>query len=432
MGFSRPKKAIGLDIGTHSVKAVLMSRYGGRLRVESANHIHLDRSMVNNDPVGAQALATRESVRTMPVGQSLVVAALAGQTVVVRYPRLTNTPKDQLENAVSREAAHNIPYDLNDVFLDWSVLEEARGEESRQLNQIKVLLVAAKHEVIDARMQVLDAAEVPCAVLSVDSLALSDAAEACDFLRVGETVAILNIGLTAACVHFIKDGASNFIREVNWGAREMIQAIAKDRRCTYEDAVRQLEEYQYTAAPVPMAVGADDSIPMAQEVSGEQDLPVAPPAKGLGGPSLLDPLDDEAFEIPGSLTGGRRMAESGMGADPFAPAAAAVQLRALADVLAPSLTRMATEFRRSFDFYEHQLYEQPVTRIILTGGVATMGLVREALQYELGVDDIESARPDTSALLLGDDSNVRDLLEQPSQFMVAIGLAARGMADISG
>ena len=432
MGFSRPKKAIGLDIGTHSVKAVLMSRYGGRLRVEAANHIQLDRNMVNNDPVGAQALATREAVRTMPLGQSLVVAALAGQTVVVRYPRLTNTPKDQLENAVSREAAHNIPYDLNDVFLDWAVLEEARGEESRQLNQIKVLLVAAKHEVIDARMQVLDAAEVPCGVLSVDSLALSDAAEACDFLRVGETVALLNIGLTAACVHFVKDGASNFIREVNWGAREMIQAIAKDRRCTYEEAVRQLEEYQYIASPIPMAMGADE-IPMAQEVSDSMELPVAAPAKPFGGASLLDPLDDEVFDIPGP-SAGRRPAELGnAGGDPFAPAAAATaQLRALADVLAPSLTRMATEFRRSFDFYEHQLYEQPVTRIILTGGVATMGLVREALQYELGVDDIESARPDTSALLLGDDVAVRDLLEQPAQFMVAIGLAARGMADISG
>ncbi len=436
MGFSRPKKAIGLDIGTHSVKAVLMSRYGGRLRVENATQIQLDRTMVNNDPVGAQALATREAVRTMPVGQSLVVAALAGQTVVVRYPRLTNTPKDQLENAVSREAAHNIPYDLNDVFLDWVVLDEARGEESRQLNQIKVLLVAAKHEVIDSRMQVLGAAEVQCGVLSVDSLALSDAAEACDFLRVGETVALVNIGLTAACVHFIKDGASNFIREVNWGAREMIQAIAKDRRCTYEEAVRQLEEYQYVAAPVPMAMGGDEGIPMAQEVSDMQDLPMAqelpaaPPAMGSPA-SLLDPLDDEAFEIPGSMPAARRPAEPGMGTDPFA-AQSNVQLRALADVLAPALTRMATEFRRSFDFYEHQLYEQPVTRIILSGGVATMGLIREALQYELGVDDIESARPDTSALLLGDDSSVRDLFEQPSQFMVAIGLAARGMADISG
>ena len=425
MGFSRPKKAIGLDIGTHSVKAVLMSRYGGRFRIEKVNHIHLDRNLVNNDPIGAQALATREAMRTMPMAQSLVVAALPGQTVVVRYPRLTNTPKDQLENAVSREAAHNIPYDLNEVFLDWSVLGDARSEESRQLNQIKVLLVAAKHEVIDSRMQVLSAAEAPCGVLGVDSLALSDAAEACDFLRVGETVALVNIGLTAACVHFSKDGISNFIREVNWGAREMIQAIAKDRSCTYEDAVRQLEEYQYTVAPVPAAEGSDENIPLAKEV------PMAAPAKSVVTSSLLDPLDDEMFDMPGSPPAGRRTADMGGGADPFMPQGN-VQLRSIADVLAPSLARMAAEFRRSFDFYEHQLYEQPVTRIILSGGVATMGLVREALQYELGVDDIESARPDASALLMGDEDSVRDLLEQPAQFMVAIGLAARGMADIFG
>ncbi len=422
MGFTRPKKAIGLDIGTHSAKAVLMSRYGGRLRVESALHVHLDRSLVNNDPVGAQALATREAVRTMPAGQCLVVAALAGQSVVVRYPRLTNVPKDQLENAVSREAAHNIPYDLNDVFLDWSLLDEVKGEATTQ--QLKVLLVAAKHEVIDSRMQVLSAAEVQCGVLGVDSLALADAAEACDFLRVGETVAIVNIGLSAACVHFIKDGVSNFIREVNWGAREMVQAIAKDRRCSYEDAVRMLEEYQYTAPPLPVAVDADD-IPMAQEI------PAAEPVRPASASSLLDPLDDEAFEMTRGASTGRRPSERPAGADPFA-AQATIQQRELADVLAPSLTRMATEFRRSFDFYEHQLYEQPVTRIILSGGVATMGLVREALQYELGVDDIESARPDESALLFGDDESVRDLLEQPAQFMVAIGLAARGMADISG
>ena len=415
-----------------------MSRYGGRLRVESVNHIHLDRSLVNNDPVGAQALATREAVRTMPVGQCLVVAALAGQTVVVRYPRLANTQRDQLENAVSREAAHNIPYDLNDVFLDWSVLDEcredskskrednrSRKEESRQVNQLKVLLVAAKHEVIDARMQVLSAAEVPCGILGVDSLALSDAAEACDFLRVGETVAIVNIGLTAACVHFIKDGVSNFIREVNWGAREMIQAIAKDRRCSYEDAVRLLEEFQYTATALPVATGVDDDIPMAQEI------PMSTPAKGPSVSSLLDPLDDEAFEIPVGAPAGRRQPDLSSGADPFTTSGGG-QFRDLADVLGPSVTRMATEFRRSFDFYEHQLYEQPVTRIILTGGVATMGLVREALQYELGVEDIEIARPDESALLLGDANSVADLLEQPAQFMVAIGLAARGMADISG
>ena len=44
------------------------------------------------------------------------------------------------------------------------------GEES----QLKILLVAARHEVIESRVQIADAAEVQYAALGVDSLALAD------------------------------------------------------------------------------------------------------------------------------------------------------------------------------------------------------------------------------------------------------------------
>ncbi|HRZ16701.1 MAG TPA: pilus assembly protein PilM, partial [Candidatus Hydrogenedentes bacterium] len=253
MGFRRPKKAIGIDVGSHSAKAVLMSRFGGRLRVEAAVQVLVDRNLLNSDPNEAQAQAVRETLREMPVSQCLVVSAMAGQTVVVRYPRLTVKSRESLEDAIRAEASHSIPYDLNDVFLDWHILEEAAEGDQRQ---VKVLLVAAKHEVIDSRLQVLSASELQPGMLGVDSLALADAAEACDFLRVGETVALINVGLTSSCVHFVKDGASSFIREVNWGLREAVQAVAKDRRFTYEDALREMEEYKYTPEEVPEATVA--------------------------------------------------------------------------------------------------------------------------------------------------------------------------------
>ena len=105
-------------------------------------------------------------------------------------------------------------------------------------------------------------------------------------------------------------------------------------------------------------------------------------------------------------------------------------VRPLTEVLSAPLARMAAEFRRSFDFYEHQLYERPVDRIIVCGGGAMLTILRETLQYELGVDSVEVAHPDASALLFGARPAVEDLLERPPQFMVAIGLAARGMADL--
>jgi len=402
--FTKPKKAIGLDIGTHSVKAVQLARSGGRLFAEEVGYALVDRNQVNADPVAAHADAVRECLRHLAVQQSSLVTGLPGQTVVIRYPRLSESAKAELEDAVLREAGQSIPYDLGEVSLDWTLLDEVHEGETRQL---KVLLVAAKHEIIDSRVQILDVAELQSAVLGVDSLALADAAEACDFLRVGETVALVNIGLTSASIHFVKDGISNFIRDVNWGARELIQAIAKEHRCEYEEAEKMLHELGEEPAPV----AAEEPAPAAEEPAPVADTledPFGAP-DALGGDSLLDPLGED-LDAPSA--GG-------------APAQ-----RTAREMLAAPLQRMVAEIRRSFDYYEHQLYERPVDRLVLSGGIAVLPVISEVLEEELGVDSVEVANPAASALVLGDDMSVAPLLEHPAQFMVAVGLAARGMADL--
>ena len=423
MGFTKPKKAIGLDIGTHAVKAVQMSRSSGRLRVDYSACALVDRNQLNADPIVAQTMAVREALEGMAVSQSRVVSALTGQMVVVRYPRLTDVPRDQLSAAVAREAANNIPYDLDDVFMDWVVLDEYMEEERRQT---KVLLVAAKHEVIGTRLQVLQSAEVECGILDVDSLALADAAEACDFLKTGETVAMINIGLTSSSVHFIKDGVSNFIREVNWGARELVQAVAKGRRCSYDDAIAMLEDINQNQerAEMPVALEAMETEFDAPSIEEEPPLASEPFAEisDMGG-SLLDPLDEELDTVDDAVS---ETFESGP--EP-SPRPRKTQQR-MDDVIAAPLNRMGIELRRSFDFYEHQLYERPVDRILLSGGPAALPHVAETLREELGFSVVEIANPVQSALLLGDERANRQLISHPAQFMVAIGLAARGMADL--
>lgn len=405
MLFSKPKKAIGLDIGSHSVKAVQMSRSGGRLYIDEVGYAVVNREQANNDPVMAHASAVSEALRNMNLNQCSVVGALPGQTVVIRYPRLPESAKEQLEVAIEREAGQNIPYDLNEVLLDWTLLDETEEGDQRQL---KVLLVAAKHEVVDSRIQILDASEVQCSILGVDSLALADAAEACDFLRVGETVAILNIGLTSASLHFIKDGVSNFIRDVSWGARELIQTIAKEKRVDYNEAEQLLKDATKANVEEPAKVEASPAA-----ATEEETLQAADPFGELEASSLLDPLDDEMPSVTGTSVpmGGR--AE-----------------KTVLDVIAHPLNRMVSEIRRSFDYYEHQLYERPVDRLIISGGVAHLPLLQSTLQDELGVDTVEVADPTVSALTLGDDAAVSTIRAQPAQFMVAVGLAARGMAEL--
>ena len=163
----------------------------------------------------------------------MFVGALPGQSVVIRYPRLRDVPINELDEAVEQEASQSIPYDLSEVFLDWSLLsEEPEGDTQQQ----KILLVAAKHDVIDKRIQYADVAEIEYSILSVDSLALADAAEECKFFNQNESVALINLGASSVSIHFTKDGESNFIRDISWGAKELIQAIGKAKRLDYEDA----------------------------------------------------------------------------------------------------------------------------------------------------------------------------------------------------
>ena len=405
MRFTKPTKVIGLDIGSHSVKAIQMSKSGGRLRIDNAGYALVDRNQVNIDPVAAQANALREAIRSMPVSQCLLVGALPGQTVVIRYPRLRNTDPSKIDQSIESEAGKNIPYDLSEVFLDWSLLEEEGEGDDKQL---KVLLVAAKHEVIDSRVQIADAAELQYGVLTVDSLALADAAEGCEFLKVGETVALINIGASSASIHFTRDGISNFIRDVSWGARELIQAISKARRCDYENAEKIL-------------YNAEEEL---QKVRPVADEPKPTPAKPSSGGGLLDPLDDEVGELGalGEPDTGHDI--GGMGGDTGHD-----DEGNLAEALAVPVARLVSEIRRSFDYYEHQLYERPVDRIVVSGGVAHISMIRDALREDLGVEDVIVGDPSQGAIVVGGAVS-SEFTEHPAQFTVAVGLAARGSAEL--
>lgn len=409
MGFRKPKKAIGLDVGTHAVKAVVMSRSMGHLRVEQACCVPVDRNQMNTDPVLAQSLAVREVFEHLSRKQSLVVASLTGQTVVVRYIRLVDVSREQLAGAVEREAANNIPYDLNDVYMDWFVLDEYK-EEGRRVT--KILIVASMREVLDTRLQILQNAGVECGVVGVDSLAMADAGEACKVFAPSESVAMIDIGLSSSSIQFIKGGVSNFIRDVNWGARELITAITKAQRCSYEQAISMLENYQK-----PSGEGA------AEETESAEEVPMAAvPSVGDRGFSPLDPLDEEGEEYGGHRSEGAR------GDIPMAMEHRR-EMRLETAVAAP-LSRFATELRRSFDYYEHQLYEHPVDRVLLCGGLAKFPLLSQALEEELGFGVIELVTLGRAALTIPNKRSVAPLLDHPAQFVVALGLAARGMADL--
>ena len=357
--FSKPQQAVGVDVGSHAVKAVQIARSGDKLVVERARNIDIDSEQYATDPLTALSGATRDAVADFDLARSVVVASLSGHSVVTRYLKLQKMPKEEMEGAIQIEAGQSIPYDLSEVTVNAEKLREVT-EDGQTL--VKVLVVAARDDVVRARLEVLNMAGMAPHVLGVDSLALADACELVGDLREDETVAIINVGGSAVNVHFCRDGISSFMREIGWGGGEVATAIQRAFRVEANTAKRIQE-------------GVEDP-PASTSESGEQ-----------------------------------------------------VSIEAA--VRSP-ITRLVGEVRRSFDYYEQQLYEKSVDRIILSGGLAPYAPLREVMSREIGIESIEIADPQKGKIQVPEANagRVRDLMAHPARFMVAIGLAGRGAMSL--
>ena len=85
---AKPKRAGGIDLGSQSVKAVELIVSGGQPAVSRAVKVALDPLQMNSDPMATQVAALRSITAAFEPGGTVFVAALSGQSVVIRYPRL--------------------------------------------------------------------------------------------------------------------------------------------------------------------------------------------------------------------------------------------------------------------------------------------------------------------------------------------------------
>ena len=95
----------------------------------------------------------------------------------------------------------------------------------------------------------------------------------------------------------------------------------------------------------------------------------------------------------------------------------------------PAVSRLIGEIRRSIDYYEKQLYEKNVDRLILSGGTAMFPGLDQALADATGVP-VEIVDPVDKLIVEKDSPDVQDLIQNRAQFNVAVGLAARGIEEL--
>jgi len=232
---------VGLDIGSSSVKAIELSvRSKGR----EFDLTHLGVASLPSEAIvqgaflnsGAIADAVREAIDNGKIRTKNVAAAVSGHSVIVKKVSLPVMTREELDEQIRWEAEQYIPFDVNEVNLDFQILDDgARGEGD---GQMEVLLVAAKKDLIDDYVQVITEAGLTPAIIDVAAFAVENAFESNYEISRDEVVALVNIGAQVVNINILTQGAPAFTRDITTAGNQYTEEIQKTLSVSFDEAER--------------------------------------------------------------------------------------------------------------------------------------------------------------------------------------------------
>ena len=237
MLFRRPKSLVGLDIGSSAVKAIELKQSGKGYRVSAIGVESVPPDSIVDGAIidgGAVADAVRRLFTNKKFKAKDVVASLSGNSVIVKKITLPAMTEAELSESIYWEAEQYIPFDIQDVNLDYEILESGTGHDTQ--GSMDVLLVAAKKDKIADYTNVITQAGKTAVIVDVDAFALQNAYEANYGFEPSAVVAILNAGASAININILAGAQSVFTRDVSMGGNAFTEAVQKELDLPYESA----------------------------------------------------------------------------------------------------------------------------------------------------------------------------------------------------
>jgi type IV pilus assembly protein PilM len=234
--FGRSKSLVGLDIGSSAVKAIELKPAGKGYKVAAfgSEPVPPD-SIVDGAIIDGTAVvdAVRRLFESRGIKTRDVVASLSGSAVIVKKISLPTMTGAELAESIYWEAEQYIPFDIQDVNLDYQILH--RGDAGGK-SSMDVLLVAAKKEKIADYTGVIGQAGRTAVVIDVDSFALQNAYEANYGTEPGAVVMLLNVGASATNINILEGEQSVFTRDISTGGNAYTEALQKELNLPFDQA----------------------------------------------------------------------------------------------------------------------------------------------------------------------------------------------------
>lgn len=237
--FGRGTTTVGLDIGSGLIKLVQISHRGSEPELTKVAYT----SVVNDAIVEGEVMdpavvadAIRELMASSGIKTKQVVTAVGGRDVIIKKILMDRMQEAEARTVIRWEAEQYVPFDMENVELDFQILDpEGDGL------QMTVLLVAAKRELVDSKVALLNDVGLDPIVIDVDAFALHNAFELNYPDAQKGVVGLVNIGHETTNVNILEDGVPVLTRDIPAGTRRFREDMQRERGLSAEEADRLLQ-----------------------------------------------------------------------------------------------------------------------------------------------------------------------------------------------
>jgi type IV pilus assembly protein PilM len=236
VAFGKKKGLVGLDIGSSAIKAVELKPggKGGEYHLVNLGMEPLPPEAIVDGAImdsGAVIDAIQRLFSANKIKTNDVACSVSGNAVIVKKISLPQMTPEELAESIHWEAEQYIPFDIQDVALDYEVVE---GSGSG--GNMDVLLVASKKDKIGDYTSAISQAGKTPTIIEVDVFALQNCYEVNYGLDPGRVIALLNVGASIMNINIVKGSNSIFNRDIAVGGNQYTDAIQKDLNLSFDQA----------------------------------------------------------------------------------------------------------------------------------------------------------------------------------------------------
>lgn len=253
--FFKPKKVVGLDIGSFSLKLVELK--AKKKKKETVYEL----VSLGFEPVPYQSIVEGSIMDSTAVVDAIqhvfyesktkansLSFGVSGSSVIVKRIEVQRLNPGEMHEHILWEARPHIPFTPEEVNIDYEVIESSDVHPDR----VGVLLAAVKKEKLNDYLNVVSISDKNASIVDLESFALTNSVFYNYEMYRSRSVAIINIGASITNIIIASNGYPVFVRDIAFGGNHFTDLIQKELSLKYEKAEsvkkgRQVEEVSQAA-----------------------------------------------------------------------------------------------------------------------------------------------------------------------------------------